>query len=50
MKRIRTFYCSKNNLPSEISDGTKVVFDAIPSFDRKKQKESWKAVNIRIGE
>lgn len=42
-----SYFCLKTDLPKEITDGTTLVFDAIPSFDKKKNKESWKAVNIR---
>lgn len=40
-------FCFKTDLPKETCDGETVVFDAIPSFDKKKKKEAWKAVNIR---
>ena len=43
----QSFFCYKSDLPPDIIDGNKVSFDAIPSFDRKKNKESWKASNIR---
>jgi len=42
-----SFFCFKSDLPSNVEDGNKVTFDAIPSFDKKKNKESWKASNIR---
>lgn len=42
-----SFFCYKSNLPPDILDGNEVIFDAIPSFDKKKNKESWKASNIR---
>jgi hypothetical protein len=43
-----SFFCFKSDLPKEINDGTALIFDAIPSFDKKKNRESWKAVNIRV--
>jgi len=43
----QSFFCYKSDLPSDIRDGNEVTFDAIPSFDKKKNKESWKASNIR---
>ncbi|MEN6319371.1 MAG: tetratricopeptide repeat protein [Syntrophaceae bacterium] len=43
----QSFFCHKSDLPSDIIDGSDVIFDAIPSFDKKKNKESWKAVNLR---
>lgn len=42
-----SFFCLKNDLPPDIKDTDKVTFNAIPSFDKKKNKESWKASNIR---
>ena len=42
-----SIFCSKSDLPPETEDGGRVTFDAIPSFDRKKNKKSWKASNIR---
>jgi len=43
----QSFFCYKSDLPPDIADGNEVTFDAIPSFDKKKNKESWKASNIR---
>lgn len=43
-----SFFCYKSDLPRNIAEGTKLVFDAIPSFDKKKKRESWKVANIRI--
>jgi len=43
----QSFFCYKSDLPHDIADGNKVTFDAIPSFDKKKNRESWKALNIR---
>lgn len=43
----QSFFCYKSDLPPDIIDGGEVTFDAIPSFDKKKNKESWKASNIR---
>jgi tetratricopeptide (TPR) repeat protein len=43
----QSFFCHKSDLPPDITDGNEVTFDAIPSFDKKKNKESWKASNIR---
>lgn len=45
-----SFFCSKSDLPPNIKEGDTVVFDAVPSFDRKKGKESLRAVNIRINQ
>ena len=43
----QSFFCFKSVLPPDIVDGNEVIFDAIPSFDKKKNKESWKASNIQ---
>ena len=43
-----SFFCSKKDLPDGIKEGDKVNFDGIPSFDRKKQKDSWKAINVSL--
>lgn len=45
-----SFFCLKSDLPKNIVDKSALFFDAIPSFDKKKNKESWKAVNIRLHE
>jgi len=42
----QSFFCYKSDLPPDITDGSEVTFNAIPSFDKKKNKESWKASNI----
>jgi tetratricopeptide (TPR) repeat protein len=34
-----SIFCFKSDLPSGIEDGGRVTFDAIPSFDRKKNKK-----------
>ncbi len=47
IKDEQSFFCYKQDLPPEITDGDEVHFDAIPSFDKKKNKESWKASNMR---
>jgi len=43
----QSFFCYKSDLPPDITDGNEVSFDAIPSFDKKKNRESWKASNIQ---
>jgi tetratricopeptide (TPR) repeat protein len=43
----QSFFCYKSDLPPDITDGIEVTFNAIPSFDKKKNKESWKASNVR---
>jgi len=43
-----SFFCLKNDLPPDIKDTDKVTFNAIPSFDKKKNKKSWKARNIQF--
>ena len=39
--------CFSKNIPDNVNDGDTVVFDAIPSFDKKKNKESWKVIKIK---
>jgi tetratricopeptide (TPR) repeat protein len=46
-KNNETYFCLKSDLPHSINNGDEVIFNAIPSFDKKKNKESWKAVDIR---
>ncbi|MGM0714176.1 tetratricopeptide repeat protein [Brevibacillus parabrevis] len=43
-----SFFCYKSELPIGATEGCQVKFDAIPSFDKKKNQESWKAKNISI--
>ena len=43
----QSFFCYKSDLPPNIADGDEVTFDALLSFDKKKNKESWKASNIQ---
>lgn len=40
-------YCLKSDLPAGIKHDDVVVFDALPSYDKKKGQESWKACNVR---
>ena len=42
-----SYFCRKSDLPNGVTDGAMLQFDAMPSFDRKKNQESWKAVNVR---
>ena len=42
-----SFFCRKTDLPHGVADGVMLQFDAMPSFDKKKNQESWKAVNVR---
>jgi len=41
-------FCYKNNLPPGIQDKMRVVFDAIPSYDKKKNRETYRAMNIKL--
>ena len=38
--------CNKSILPSNIKDNDQVRCEVIPSYDKKKQKESWKAIKV----
>ena len=42
-----SIFCFKADLPININDNDQVLFDARPSFDKKKNQKSWKACNIR---
>ncbi len=46
-KEGNSFFCSKSELPATINNGDEVSFDAIPSYDKKKQRDSWRAANIK---
>ncbi|OMF59530.1 MULTISPECIES: hypothetical protein [unclassified Paenibacillus] len=41
-------FCYKSELPSSIKENDTVVFDSIRSFDKKKNTQSWKAINVRL--
>ena len=43
----QSFFCYKSDLPQDVMEGSELTFDAMPSFDKKKNKESWKAINIQ---
>ncbi|MBP1928940.1 tetratricopeptide (TPR) repeat protein [Methanolinea mesophila] len=42
-----SYFCLKGDLTEGIQNEEDVLFDGYPSFDKKKQKESWKARNVR---
>lgn len=44
----QSFFCGISQLPPMLNNGDEVRFDAIPSFDKKKNKESYSAVNLNI--
>lgn len=41
-----SFFCHKSEIKGEPIEDLAVKFDIIPTFDRKKQQDSWKAINI----
>lgn len=41
-----SFFCNKSEIKGEPVEGLAVKFDVIPTFDQKKQQDSWKAINI----
>ena len=43
----KSYFCRKVDLPKGATDGVMLQFDAMPSFDKKKNQESWKAINVR---
>jgi len=42
-----SFFCLKKDLPPGLVDGENVQFNAIPSYDKAKQKASWRASFVR---
>ena len=42
-----SYFCLKIDLPNGVADGVTLEFDVMPSFDKKKSQDSWKAVNVR---
>jgi tetratricopeptide (TPR) repeat protein len=44
----QSFFCHKSDLPPDTKDRDEVIFDVVPSFDKKKNKESCKAANVRF--
>jgi hypothetical protein len=43
-----SYFCFKSDLPIGVKDGDPVSFKRIASFDKKKNTQSWKAINISI--
>lgn len=41
-----SFFCLKSDLPDGVKDEEMLSFTALPSFDKKKNKDSWKATDI----
>ncbi|MFA5266464.1 MAG: hypothetical protein WC379_00715 [Methanoregula sp.] len=41
-------FCYKDILPPGINHGDRVIIDARPSWDQKKNKQGWKAQNVRM--
>lgn len=39
--------CFSKDISQQMVNGDSVIFDALPSFDKRKNRESWKAINIR---
>lgn len=44
----KSFFCNKRDLPEGSKSGQTVIFSLKPSFDKKKNKESFSATNIRL--
>lgn len=42
-----SYFCLKKDLPTGVTDGVTLQFEATPSFDKKKNQNSWKAINVR---
>jgi tetratricopeptide (TPR) repeat protein len=43
-----SFFCYKSDIKGEAKEGLKVQFNIIPSFDKKKNKESCRAINVGL--
>jgi len=43
----KAIICFKSDISDDIRDGDDVIFDAIPSFDKKKNRQSWKARGVK---
>ncbi|WP_379142564.1 tetratricopeptide repeat protein [Paenibacillus sp. sgz500992] len=43
-----SIFCYKSELPANIKENDTVLFDSIRSFDKKKNTQSWKAINVRF--
>jgi len=39
--------CFLSDITEEYTHGDEVLFDALPSFDKKRNMESWKAINLK---
>ncbi len=44
----QSYFCSKNDLPENACNEQLVSFDIKPSFDKKKNKQTFKAINITV--
>ncbi len=42
-----SYFCRKSDLPEGATDGVILQFDAMPSFDKKKNQESWNLLRSR---
>jgi tetratricopeptide (TPR) repeat protein len=47
-KTDESYFCLKSDLPLGAVEGSRVIFTAISSFDRKKNCDSWKAADIKL--
>jgi len=47
-KKKDSYFCYKSELPSDIDNNQLIEFDLKKTFDKKKQVDSWKAVNIKL--
>ncbi len=39
--------CFQKDIRGDVTNGDKVIFDVIPSYDKKKDRTSWKAIKIK---
>jgi hypothetical protein len=47
-KNGQSYFCSKDDLPTGALNRQKVQFDLKPSFDKKKNKKTFRAINIKM--
>lgn len=46
--KTESYFCYKSDIKVKAVEGLEVYFNAIPSFDKKKKQESWKAIDIEV--
>ena len=44
----KSYFCHADELPDHAMNGCKFIFDLVPTYDKKKKQESYKAINVRV--